>query len=140
MLKPPLVLGARTFVAASAYLRGGVFLDEDCNVGPGCEIKSSFFFKGAKAAHLCFVGDSLVGCGANLEAGVVVANYRNERADKRIRFLLDGEIVDTGLEKFGAIICDGARIGANAVIAPGAVIAKAQIVPRLALIDQAPAD
>lgn len=140
VVKGPCVLGPRAFVAAGAYLRDGVFCDEDAIIGPHCEIKSSFFLRGAKAAHLTFVGDSVIGPGANIEAGAMVANYRNERTDKRIRIVVDGAVIDCGVDKFGAVIGDGARIGANAVIAPGAVIKKAQIVPRLALVDQGPAD
>lgn len=139
-LKAPLILGPRTFVAAGAYLRGGVFLDEDVIVGPACEIKSCVLLRGSKAAHLSFIGDSVIGADVNIEAGAVIANFRNERAEKRIRIRRNGAIIDTGADKFGAMIGDGARIGANAVIAPGAIIEQAQIVPRLALVDQAPAD
>lgn len=136
VIKPPAIIGPNCFIAASAYLRGGVFLDEDCIIGPGCEVKSTFMLLGSKIAHLSFVGDSIIGAGANVEAGAIIANYRNEREDKRIRILYDGAVIDTGVEKFGALVGDGARIGANAVIAPGALIPPAAIVPRLALIDQ----
>lgn len=136
VLKPPVIIGPRCLVAAGAYLRGGVYLDDDCIVGPGCELKTSFMFKGSKLAHLNFVGDSLIGVGVNIEAGAVIANYRNELDDKRIRFRFDGRIVETGVEKFGALVGDGVRIGANAVIAPGAVLAPGTAVPRLSLVDQ----
>ena len=138
VLKGPVVVGPGCFVSGSALLRGGVFLDEACIVGPGVELKTTFMFRGSKAAHLNFVGDSLVGEDVNIEAGAMVANYRNELADKAIRFVLDGERVETGVDKFGALIGDGTRIGANAVIAPGAVLAPGSRVPRLALVDQHP--
>ncbi|MFN0022908.1 MAG: transferase, partial [Parvularculaceae bacterium] len=108
-------------------------------VGPACELKSVFMLKGSKVAHLSFVGDSIIGAGANIEAGAMIANYRNECAEKRIRISVGGAVIDTGVDKFGAVIGDGARIGANAVIAPGALIAPGTIVPRLSLVDQAPA-
>lgn len=138
VVKAPAIIGPNAFVAAGAYLRGGVFLDEACIVGPHCEVKSSFLFAAAKIAHLSFVGDSVIGARANVEAGAMIANYRNERADKRIRILFGGVVIDTGVDKFGAAVGDGARIGANAVIAPGAFIAPGAIVARLALVDQAP--
>lgn len=138
VLKSPAIVGPKCFVASTAYLRGGVFLDEDCVVGPACEVKSVFMLIGAKIAHLSFIGDSIVGAGANIEAGAVIANYRNEREDKRIRIEYGGAVVDTGVAKFGALVGDGARIGDGAIIAPGALIARGAIVGRLALIDQAP--
>ncbi len=139
VLKGPAIIGPSCFIAATAYVRGGAFLDDNCIIGPGCELKSSFMFKGAKLAHLNFVGDSILGEGVNCEAGSVVANYRNERDDKRIRIAFDGESIDTGIDKFGALIGDQARLGANAVIAPGALIRPGTVVPRLALLDQGPA-
>lgn len=134
--KGPAIIGPGAFVAATACLRGGVFLDEDCIVGPSCELKSVFLLKEARVARLSFIGDSIIGAGVNIEAGAMIANYRNERADKRIRIRAGAEIIDTGVDKFGALVGDGARIGANAVIAPGALIAAGAVVPRLALVDQ----
>lgn len=138
VIKGPAIIGPDAFVAAGAYLRGGVFLDRNCIVGPGCELKTSFMFSGSKLAHLNFVGDSVIGSGVNIEAGAIVANYRNELADKVIRIAAGTSIIETGVEKFGALIGDGARIGANAVVAPGALIAAGSVIGRLELFDQYP--
>jgi NDP-sugar pyrophosphorylase family protein len=138
IIKAPAIIGPRTLVAANAYLRGGVFLDEGCIIGPACEVKTSFLFAGAKIAHLSFVGDSILGAGVNIEAGAIVANYRNEMEDKAIRIVSDGRVIETGVDKFGALIGDGAKIGANSVIAPGALIAPDARVMRLTRIDQHP--
>ena len=137
VLKGPAIIGARCFIAAGAYVRDGCWLDDNCILGPGAELKSSFMFAGSKLAHFNFVGDSVLGAGVNLEAGSIVANYRNEKADKRIRFQHEGRIVDTGVDKFGALLADGVRLGANAVVAPGAVLTRGVLVPRLGLVDQA---
>ncbi len=139
VVKAPAIIGPRAFVASSAYLRGGVVLDEDCTVGPACELKTTFLFPRAKVAHLSFVGDSILGSDVNVEAGAIIANYRNEMDDKRIRIVREGFIIDTGVEKFGALVGDGAKIGANTTIAPGALIARGRRVPRLSRIDQHPA-
>jgi NDP-sugar pyrophosphorylase family protein len=137
-IKAPAIVGPRCFVASTAYLRNGVFLDEACIIGPGCELKSTFMLLESRIAHLSFVGDSIIGAGANIEAGAIIANFRNERANKAIRIAFDSQIIETGVEKFGALIGDGARIGANAVVAPGALIRPGAIVPRLSLVDQSP--
>lgn len=138
VLKGPLIIGAQAFVAAGAYLRGGVYLDRGCVIGPNAEVKTSFLFAGAKVAHLSFVGDSLLGADVNIEAGAVIANHRNERAEKAIRIVVAGRIIDTGVEKFGTLAGDGVRIGANAVIAPGAVLLPGTCIGRLHLHDQSP--
>ena len=138
VLKGPIILEANAFVAANAYLRGGVFLDQGCIVGPNCELKTTFMFAGSKVAHLSFVGDSIIGAGANIEAGAIVANYRNELVDKSILIVRQGSTIATGVEKFGALIGDEVRIGANAVIAPGALLDRLTVVRRLGLVDQHP--
>lgn len=135
VLKGPLIIGAGCFIAAGAYLRGGCWLDADCIIGPGAELKSSFMFAGAKLAHFNFVGDSILGSDANLEAGSIVCNYRNERADKEVRVRLGGALVRTGQQKFGALVGDGCRIGANAVLAPGALLLPGTVVGRAQLFD-----
>ena len=136
VIKGPAIIGPDCFIAAGAYVRGGCWLEASCILGPGAELKSSFVFGGSKLAHFNFVGDSLLGRGVNLEAGSIIANYRNEQASPAIEFLHEGRRLDTGVDKFGALVGDRTRIGANAVVAPGAILAPATIVKRLSLIDQ----
>jgi NDP-sugar pyrophosphorylase family protein len=138
VVKGPAIIGPSCFIAACAYLRGGVFLEEGCIVGPSAELKSSFMFKGSKLAHLNFVGDSILGEDVNCEAGSMIANHRNELDDKRIKIAFQGRVVETGVDKFGALIGDGVRLGANAVVAPGALILPGTIIERLQLVDQQP--
>ena len=135
-LKGPLIVGASGYVAAGTYLRGGNWVADRCTFGPGAELKSSFVFGGTKLAHFNFVGDSIVGADVNLEAGSIVCNYRNERSSKQVMARVNGVLVSTGCEKFGALIGDGARLGANSVVAPGALLARNSIIRRTELCDQ----
>ena len=136
VLRAPAIVSRGCIVAAHAYLRGGVFLDEGVRIGPSCEVKGSFVFRESKLAHLNYVGDSLIGADVNLEAGAVIANHFNERSDRQISVLIGNRVVPTGVEKFGALLGDGSRIGANAVTTPGTILSPRSIVGRLALIDQ----
>ncbi len=136
VLKGPIIIGEGSFVAAGAYLRGGVYIGNNCIVGPSCEMKSSFMLSGSKLAHFNFVGDSLIGEGVNIEAGAIIANYRNELEGADIIIRHGDDVIVTGVKKFGALVGDGCKIGANAVIAPGALLGANTHVPRLGLIDQ----
>jgi len=136
IIKPPAIISASCFVAATAYLRGGVFLDQSVTIGPGCELKSTIVFDSSTLAHLNFVGDSIVGSGVNLEAGVVVANHFNERPEQEITVHVGAQTIRTGVVKFGALIGDHSRVGANAVLSPGTVLAPKTVVARLTLVDQ----
>lgn len=136
VVRGPAILARNCAVAAHAYLRGGVFLDEGVRIGPSCEVKASFLFRGAALAHLNYVGNSLIGAAVNVEAGAVLANYWNEREHKEIAVILADHPIMTGVEKFGALVGDGARIGANAVTSPGTLLLPRSVVGRLTLVDQ----
>lgn len=136
ILDAPAVIGPRARVSHGAYLRSGVWLDEDVSVGPNCEIKSSFIFAKTRIAHLNYVGNSIVGEDVNIEAGAVLANHWNERDDKSIAVRINGQLVETTVSKLGAIVGDSCRIGANAVTSPGTVLPPQTVVGRLELVDQ----
>lgn len=135
-LKAPVIIGPECFIANNCYLRGGVFLIGNNSIGPGCEIKSSFIFPNSNLAHFNFVGDSVIGSNVNFEAGSIIANHFNERKDKEISVMINGKKVETKCEKFGALVGDGSKIGANAVLSPGTILNPSSMVRRLELIDQ----
>lgn len=139
VLKGPLIVSRGCFVAAGAYLRGGCWLGEGCSLGSGVELKASFVFPGSRLAHFNFVGESWVGENVNLEAGSIICNHRNEREDKEVRVMQATRLTRTGVDKFGALLGDDCRIGANAVLAPGTLLLPSTVVARGAVIDQDPA-
>lgn len=137
-IKPPAIIGPGCFVGPHSLLRGGVYLQRSVNIGPSCEVKHSVIGNNTALAHFNFVGDSVVGANANFEAGAITANHYNERQDKTIRVLIDGRPTIIPSTKFGALIGDNAKVGANAVTSPGTILAKASVVKRLELIEQIP--
>lgn len=135
-LKGPIIIMDNCHISANAYLREGVFLDSSVKIGPSSEIKSSMIFSGSAIAHLNYIGNSIIGRNVNFEGGSIAANHYNERVDKKIRVIFKNEIIDTGTEKFGALVGDGSKIGANGVLSPGTILEKGSIVKRLELIEQ----
>lgn len=105
-------------------------------IGPGCEIKQSILFDNTAIAHFNYVGNSIIGHHTNFEAGSICANHFNERQDKRIFITYKNELLDTKTEKFGSLVGDHSKIGANAVLSPGTILDKNSIVKRLELIEQ----
>jgi UDP-N-acetylglucosamine diphosphorylase / glucose-1-phosphate thymidylyltransferase / UDP-N-acetylgalactosamine diphosphorylase / glucosamine-1-phosphate N-acetyltransferase / galactosamine-1-phosphate N-acetyltransferase len=136
LIKGPAIIGPSCFIASGVYLRDGAFLEGNNILGPGTEIKSSCLFKSTKLAHFNFVGDSILGESVNLEAGSVIANFRNELKDPKIVINLDDKTYHPNVLKFGALVGDFSKIGANAVLAPGTILKATTIVPRLGLVDQ----
>lgn len=134
-LKGAMIVGPGCFVAAGALLRGGVILDAGCIVGHGAELKTSIMLTRSKLAHFNFVGDSILGADVNLEAGVVIANYRNEEKGAEIKVRYGSSMISTGVNKFGAIVGEGSAIGANAVLAPGTLLEPHSVVRRGESVD-----
>lgn len=137
-LKAPAIIGPNCFIGAHAYLRGGVFLANHVSIGPGCEIKSSIICEYAAMAHFNFIGDSIIGSHANFEAGSITANHFNERMDKTISVKHNDAVMKTGVKKFGSLVGDRTKVGANAVLSPGTLLPPNSVVKRLELVEQVP--
>lgn len=137
-IKAPAIIGENCFVGSNSYLRNGVFLAPGAKVGISCEVKTSILLEGSAIAHFNFVGDSIIGHDVNVEAGAIFCNHYNEREDDTVFVRVDGKRISTGLHKFGALVGDGCRIGANAVLSPGTLLMPRTIVRRLELIEQDP--
>ena len=136
IINPPAIIGEKCSIGSNVCLRGGIFLADGVVIGMGCEIKTSVVMAFSAIAHFNFVGDSLVGARVNMEAGAVVANHYNEKKEKNIHVNFGGRSFATGATKFGALIGDDVKIGANAVLCPGTILTPGTIVKRLALVDQ----
>jgi bifunctional UDP-N-acetylglucosamine pyrophosphorylase / glucosamine-1-phosphate N-acetyltransferase len=73
------VIGQGANVGPYAHLRPGTVLGEGGKIGTFVETKNARMEAGAKAAHLAYLGDAVVGKGANIGAGVIFANYDGVR-------------------------------------------------------------
>src|SRR4029077_8426096 len=112
-----------------AYLRGGVWIGDRCVVGTNTEVKRAILLPHAKAPHLNYVGDSILGADVNLGAGTILSNFRHDGSEVRI-----GAGRPTGRRKLGAILGDGVLTGCNCVLHPGVLVGRGtQIYPGVQL-------
>jgi bifunctional UDP-N-acetylglucosamine pyrophosphorylase / glucosamine-1-phosphate N-acetyltransferase len=75
------VIGAGANVGPYASLRPGTTLGTGGKIGTFVETKNARLGAGAKAPHQAYLGDAVVGDGANIGAGVIVANYDGVRKE-----------------------------------------------------------
>ena len=136
ILKGTIIISENCFVGANAYFRGPIFLGKSVKVGPSTEIKQSIILNNSAIAHFNYIGNSIVGQDTNFEAGSICANHFNERLNKTIYINIDGELINTKTEKFGSLVGDNSKVGANAVLSPGTILRMNSIVKRLELIEQ----
>ena len=122
----PAWIGEGTELRPGVYIRGNVIVGARCVLGNSCEFKNSLLLDGVQVPHFSYVGDSILGNGAHLGAGVILSNLRLDK--KTISVRLPDSTVDTGLRKFGAILGDEAEVGCNAVLQPGTIMGKRALV------------
>ncbi|HEV2083202.1 MAG TPA: bifunctional UDP-N-acetylglucosamine diphosphorylase/glucosamine-1-phosphate N-acetyltransferase GlmU [Brevundimonas sp.] len=68
-------VGSGAEVGPYARLRPGAKLGDKAKVGNFVEVKNVTMGAGAKANHLSYLGDGVVGAGANIGAGTIFCNY-----------------------------------------------------------------
>lgn len=96
-------------VGPFSRLRKGAHLMRQAKVGSYVEVKNTQLGEGAKASHLAYLGDAMIGSHVNIGAGTITCNY-------------------DGIHKHKSIIGNGAFIGANtSLVAPITVGSKATI-------------
>jgi NDP-sugar pyrophosphorylase family protein len=123
----PVYLGEGCEVRPGAYLRGYVIAGKNCVLGNSSEFKNCLLLDGAQVPHFSYVGDSVLGNGAHLGAGVICSNLRLDQHPVPV-VLPDGTRTDSGMRKLGALIGDGAEVGCNAVLNPGSILGRRSLV------------
>jgi bifunctional UDP-N-acetylglucosamine pyrophosphorylase/glucosamine-1-phosphate N-acetyltransferase len=111
------IIGANSKIGPNCYIRGSTSIGDKCHIGQSVEIKNSLILSGTAIGHLSYVGDSVIGEKVNFGAGTITSNFRHD--GKNHRTMVDGELIDTGRRKFGAIIGDGVHTGIHTSIYPG---------------------
>lgn len=130
----PAIIGRNCEIRQGAYIRGDAIMGDGAVLGHASELKGSILLNNAKAPHFAYVGDSILGEDVNLGAGTKLSNLAvsSEKDAKgarpTIRIPINGESIDTGLTKLGAIIGDHAQTGCNVVTNPGTLIGKGTLV------------
>lgn len=98
-----------------AHLRPGSEIGEDAHVGNFVETKKARLGKGAKANHLAYLGDSTVGEGSNIGAGVITCNY--DGVNKHQTTIGNGVFVGSDSTLVAPLtLADGSYVGAGSCI------------------------
>lgn len=138
-IKGPVWIGDNCRIRHGAYLREYSVIGSGSVVGNSTEVKNSILIGHCEVPHFNYVGDSILGWKAHLGAGVILSNFKQTSGSVTLN--LNGEKIDTGLRKFGAVMGDGATAGCNAVLNPGSLIgARSVLYPNINWRGILPAD
>ena len=98
-----------------AHLRPESRIGEGAHVGNFCETKKTTLGKGAKANHLTYLGDAVIGAGTNIGAGVITCNY--DGANKYVTAVGENAFVGSDSTLVAPVtVGDGAYIAAGSCI------------------------
>jgi len=124
-IKGPTYIGKGSFIGMSSLIRN-CMLGEKTRIGFNCEIARSYFAGHDKMAHQNVILDSIIGQGVWLGGYSGTANVLLNR--QNIRYELNGQLVDTGTNHFGAVIGNNCSVGASVIILPGRQVPSNSII------------
>jgi len=109
------IVGAGAKLGPFSRLREGTDLGPDVHIGNFVETKKARLQRGAKANHLAYLGDTEIGEGTNIGAGVITCNY--DGVNKHRTLIGRNVFVGSDTQLVAPVaIGDGALIGAGSTI------------------------
>lgn len=121
-LAGPLIICDNAEIRHCAFIRGSAIVGENSVVGNSTELKNSILFNNVQTPHYNYIGDSILGYKSHTGAGVITSNLKSDKSLVTVNY--NGEKVETGVKKFGAMIGDNVEVGCNSVLNPGTVIGR----------------
>jgi bifunctional UDP-N-acetylglucosamine pyrophosphorylase/glucosamine-1-phosphate N-acetyltransferase len=104
-------------VGPMAHVRPETHIGARARIGNFVEVKKTTVGEGTKAAHLTYLGDSVVGKGVNIGCGTITCNYDGVR--KHPTIIEDDCFIGSDVQFVAPV-----RIGKASVIGAGSVITK----------------
>ncbi|MDY4126920.1 MAG: UDP-N-acetylglucosamine pyrophosphorylase [Lachnospiraceae bacterium] len=118
----PCIIDEDAEVRHCAFIRGSAIVGKGCVVGNSTELKNVILFNKVQVPHYNYVGDSILGFKAHMGAGSITSNVKSDKTLVVVKS--DGENIETGLKKFGAMLGDNVEVGCNSVLNPGTVVGR----------------
>ncbi len=135
----PCIIGANTEVRHCAFIRGSALVGDNCVVGNSVELKNVIIFDNVQTPHYNYVGDSILGYKSHMGAGSITSNVKSDKTNVVIKS--NGETIETGIKKIGAMLGDYVEVGCNSVLNPGTVVGRnSNIYPTSCVRGVVPAD
>ena len=116
----PAIIGKDAEIRHCAFIRGNAIVGEGAVVGNSTELKNVILFNKVQVPHYNYVGDSVLGYKSHMGAGSITSNVKSDK--KLVVVKADGEKIETGMKKFGAMLGDEVEVGCGSVLNPGTVV------------------
>lgn len=121
-LNGPLIVGRAAEIRHCAFIRTSAIIGDGAVVGNSTELKNVILFNKVQVPHYNYVGDSILGYKAHMGAGAITSNIKSDKTLVSVK--VEGDCIETGRKKFGAMLGDEVEVGCGSVLNPGTVIGK----------------
>jgi len=128
----PVLVGPDCELGPHAAIYGPTVVESGSYLGPSAEIRRCLLLAGAEAAHMSYVGHSVLGRDVRLGAFFCAA-VRNLRRET-VHLLRDGVLTDSGEVTLGCVIADGTQTGVHATVMPGRRIVSTPVLLANAIV------
>ena len=131
-LHGPLIIDEEAQIRHCAFIRGSAIVGKGSVVGNSTELKNDIIFNHVQVPHYNYVGDSVLGTHSHMGAGSITSNVKSDKTLVVVK--AEGEAIETGLKKFGAMLGDYVEVGCNSVLNPGTVVGRHTNIYPLSLV------
>lgn len=118
----PCIIDHGAEVRHCAFIRGSAIVGKNAVVGNSTELKNVVLFDNVQVPHYNYVGDSILGYKAHMGAGSITSNVKSDKTLVTVH--IPDAPIETGRNKFGAILGDNVEVGCNSVLNPGTVVGR----------------
>ncbi len=122
IIKPYSVLtdstvGQGAQIGPFSHIRPDCAIGDEAHIGNFVETKKTTIGRGSKANHLAYLGDGVIGSGANIGAGTIFCNY--DGFQKHTTTIEDGAFIGSDSQLVAPV-----RVGKDAYVGTGTTVTK----------------
>lgn len=111
------VVGESAQIGPFSHVRPECTIGDEAHIGNFVETKKTSIGRGSKANHLAYLGDGVIGAGANIGAGTIFCNY--DGFLKHTTTIGDGAFIGSDSQLVAPV-----RVGKDAYVATGTTVTK----------------
>lgn len=134
VIRGPCYIDEEAYIGNNTLIRDSAYIGRKAIVGFSTEIKNSVLLDSCEIGGNSYIGDSVIGEGAQIRPGTVTMNM--SPTGKPVKVKVGGKLTDSGMRKLGAFIGDGSRIGANVTFYPGVKVGSRATVLSGTVVDR----
>ena len=124
-IEDPVYIGKNCIIGANCYIKKFTSIGDNCVIGQAVEIENSVIGDNINIGDMGSIKDSIIGDDCKIGAGAIFTNLRSD--GQTIKSVIAEKLIDTKRLKFGTVIGDRVKVGANTLIKPGKKIWSGKI-------------